>query len=307
MNVSSIPGRAGSERELPSQDATHASDGPGPNIQARYSIGSIISTLRKQNGLTQKEFAAALGVGRSSIALWETDRGGETPHLARIAELLGASVEVFLTGMISDGVTERVSIDEAEMLALYRACDVTERLVAQRLVGTLLERADGAAPAAERGGELRLPRISRRQIHPARNLPPESAGDAAASATAVADNAAARSVGSIISMLRRQNGMTQQAFAEQLGVARSAVAQWETGRARGAAAMHLARIAEVLGTPVEVFLTGMASQDAEERLSLDEADMLRLYRPCSVIDRFASLHIIRSLLRKRMTAVYRPA
>jgi transcriptional regulator with XRE-family HTH domain len=287
MNVSAIQGQ-----------------GPGPDVQARCSIGSIISTLRKQNGLTQKEFAAALGVGRSSVALWETDRGGETPHIARIAELLGASVEVFLTGMISDGVTERVSIDEVEMLALYRACDVTGRLVAHRLVRSLLERAGGAVVAAE-SGELRLPRISRRQIAPARDLPPQPAGVAAAlndSAAALNDNAAARAMGSIISMLRKQNGMTQQAFAERLGVARSAVAQWETGRAGGAAAMHLARIAEILGTTVEVFLTGMASHDAEERLGLDEADMLRLYRRCSIIDRFASLHIIRSVLRKRMTA-----
>ena len=55
----------------------------------------------------------------------------------------------------------------------------------------------------------------------------------------------------------------------------------------------------MLDTTAEVFLTGMAAHETEQRLSRDEAGMLLLYRRCNVIDRLGSQHIIRSLSAKR--------
>jgi DNA-binding transcriptional regulator YiaG len=49
---------------------------PGTHA-AKDSIGMLIRMLRQQSGLTQENLADALGVGRSLVARWETDRGGE--------------------------------------------------------------------------------------------------------------------------------------------------------------------------------------------------------------------------------------
>jgi transcriptional regulator with XRE-family HTH domain len=107
---------------------------------AKDSIGMLIRMLRHQSGLTQGDLAAALGVGRSFVALWETDRGGETQYLTRIAEVLGVSPEVFLNRMESRDSVEAITIDEAELLRLYRDCDVAERIIARRFLEGLRKR-----------------------------------------------------------------------------------------------------------------------------------------------------------------------
>lgn len=53
-------------------------------------------------------------------------------------------------------------------------------------------------------------------------------------------------IGQRIANIRREAGLTQQDLAETVGVSRSAVAQWETGRA-GQLIPNLTAIAQALG------------------------------------------------------------
>src|SRR5581483_3037042 len=57
-------------------------------------------------------------------------------------------------------------------------------------------------------------------------------------------------IGERIRAARQARGMTQEQLADEVGVSRSAVAQWETGRA-GQLTGNLSRIAEVLGVGIE--------------------------------------------------------
>jgi len=80
-------------------------------------------------------------------------------------------------------------------------------------------------------------------------------------------------------------GLTQDQLARAVGVTRSAVAQWETGRA-GQVGSNLARIARALGTSAAYLLSG--EQDAGAApvpLRGDEMALLRAYRDCTPEDR----------------------
>jgi transcriptional regulator with XRE-family HTH domain len=93
---------------------------------------------------------------------------------------------------------------------------------------------------------------------------------------------------------RRERGLTQEQLAEATGVSRSAVAQWETGRA-GQITGNLSRIATILGISVEWLLYGANKKAPAEAASADELALLRLYRECSPTDRHFLLTTARRL------------
>jgi len=105
-------------------------------------------------------------------------------------------------------------------------------------------------------------------------------------------------VGARIRSAREKMGLTQAALAAQVGVTRSAVAQWETGRA-GQVGWNLAQIAAVLGVGVEHLLLGpgpgaVASELGwADSMTGDELALLRLYRECGAEDRAALLRLAR--------------
>ncbi len=109
-----------------------------------------------------------------------------------------------------------------------------------------------------------------------------------------------QAIGARIRAARERSGLTQAALATQVGVSRSAVAQWETGRA-GQVGGNLAQIASVLGVGVEHLLLGGggASVSAEmgwqEGMAGDELALLRLYRECETDDRALLLKIARRM------------
>jgi transcriptional regulator with XRE-family HTH domain len=95
--------------------------------------------------------------------------------------------------------------------------------------------------------------------------------------------------------VRRERGWTQDQLATAVGVSRSAVAQWETGRA-GQVTTNLTRIADVLDVGVEYIMYGDNKRASAEARQGDELALLRLYRECSEEDQQLLLRTARRLV-----------
>lgn len=104
-------------------------------------------------------------------------------------------------------------------------------------------------------------------------------------------------IGTRIRAARRDRGLTQDELADQVGVSRSAVAQWETGRT-GQVTGNLSRIAGVLEVNVEYLMYGDDKRLAGEARQGDELALLRLYRECEPEDRQMLLRTARRLARR---------
>jgi transcriptional regulator with XRE-family HTH domain len=89
--------------------------------------GARIRVARFARGMTQAQLAQSVGVSRSAVAQWETDRAGQIRgNLARIASALGVSVGHIVSGDAqADAQAEHGS--ELALLRLYRACDEADR------------------------------------------------------------------------------------------------------------------------------------------------------------------------------------
>jgi transcriptional regulator with XRE-family HTH domain len=101
-------------------------------------------------------------------------------------------------------------------------------------------------------------------------------------------------IGARIRTVRRERGWTQDQLANAVGVSRSAVAQWETGRA-GQVTGNLTRIAATLDVGVEFLMYGDEKRAPTEARQGDELALLRLYRECSPEDRQLLLRTARRL------------
>lgn len=61
---------------------------------ANKSMGEIISTIRKEKGMTQKELADMLNITDKAVSKWERDIAcPDTQTIPKLAEILGVSVE----------------------------------------------------------------------------------------------------------------------------------------------------------------------------------------------------------------------
>ena len=104
-------------------------------------------------------------------------------------------------------------------------------------------------------------------------------------------------IGARIRDARQDKGWTQDRLAEAVGVSRSAVAQWETGRA-GQLTGNLSRIAEVLNVGIEHLTHGRNKRAPGQTASGDELALLRLYRECTPQDRQLLLQTARRLAKR---------
>ena len=104
--------------------------------------------------------------------------------------------------------------------------------------------------------------------------------------------------GQRIRELRRRLGMSQEALADAVGVSRSAVAQWETGRA-GQLSRNLARLASTLDVPVTKLLGKTPRNIVRKSLAADEAAMLQLFRDADGEVRRVLLRTARRLAKAR--------
>src|ERR1700712_1290459 len=102
-------------------------------------------------------------------------------------------------------------------------------------------------------------------------------------------------IGLRIRTARMERNWTPDQLASAVGVSRSAVAQWETGRA-GQITGNLTRIATVLDTHVEQLMFGVDKHAPAHAGTGDEVAMLRLYRRCSPEDRQMLLRTAKRLV-----------
>ncbi|MSP29299.1 MAG: XRE family transcriptional regulator [Acetobacteraceae bacterium] len=101
-------------------------------------------------------------------------------------------------------------------------------------------------------------------------------------------------IGERIRKIRRQRGITQEGLAEAVGVSRSAVAQWETGRA-GQVTGNLTRVADVLAVHVATLLGASPRGALPSKLTGDEIALVRLCREATAKDRQLLLRTARRL------------
>jgi transcriptional regulator with XRE-family HTH domain len=109
-------------------------------------VGARIRAARAERRLTQSELAEAVGVTRSAVAQWETERAGQVRgNLTRIAAVLGVTVGYLLHGNSGGTEPPPENATEVALLRLYRACTEDDRAF-------LLRTATRLARAAEREG-----------------------------------------------------------------------------------------------------------------------------------------------------------
>jgi len=102
------------------------------------SAGARLKAARVHAGLTQEQLAQEIGVSRSAVAQWETDRAGQVGgNLARIAEVLAVSVGHLLTGSVRDADARAEDSTEQALLRLYRACTSADRALLLRTASRL--------------------------------------------------------------------------------------------------------------------------------------------------------------------------
>ena len=66
----------------------------GDNYMTNKSVGEVISALRKEKGMTQKELAAKLNITDKAVSKWERNISlPDTATIPKLAEILEVSVE----------------------------------------------------------------------------------------------------------------------------------------------------------------------------------------------------------------------
>lgn len=74
-------------------------------------LGNFISMRRKFMRLTQEELAEKIGVSKSAVAKWETERGiPDRDNLGRISEVLNVSIDD-LHRMIRSAANEEIDLN----------------------------------------------------------------------------------------------------------------------------------------------------------------------------------------------------
>ena len=123
--------------------------GSASDTQSPPGAGERIRAARIARAMTQADLALAVGVSRSAVAQWETDRAGQVrANLVGIAAALGVSVGHLVVGPVGANLPEAVPKDSTELalLRLYRACSAGDR---QLLLQTAIRLSRAGAQIAD--------------------------------------------------------------------------------------------------------------------------------------------------------------
>ena len=83
----------------------------------KKTMGEIISTLRKERGMTQKELAEKMGVSDKAVSKWERNLScPDVTTIAHLAEVLGTSVEQLLDVQPTEKVKDSPKVDIADLI-----------------------------------------------------------------------------------------------------------------------------------------------------------------------------------------------
>lgn len=106
-------------------------------------ISSRIKEERKRLGLSQADFGALGGAGKTTVIAWE--RGDATPNAAflALAATAGADVRYIITGYRDGPAPLVLTADERELLTLFRAAPLAGKAAA---IGALQGVAAASAP-----------------------------------------------------------------------------------------------------------------------------------------------------------------
>jgi transcriptional regulator with XRE-family HTH domain len=106
-------------------------------------VGARIRAARLARNMTQADLADAVGVSRSAVAQWETERSGQVRgNLTKIADILLVPVEHLLTGKTSGAIISPENATELALLRLYRTCTDDDRAFLLRTAQRLARAAD---------------------------------------------------------------------------------------------------------------------------------------------------------------------
>lgn len=94
-------------------------------------------------------------------------------------------------------------------------------------------------------------------------------------------------------------GMVQEDFAKSMGVTRSTLANYESGRSEPSFAF-VCKAASVLGVSIEQLLTNYVSEEYTRRLLVtdEESELVRVFREADPVYRNVAMDILRSHRRQ---------
>lgn len=100
--------------------------------------GVMIQKLRKEKKYSQKELGDHLGIGVSTISMWESEkREPDLSNLMTMAELFRVSVDYILYGKMDD---IKLSREEQDILELFRQLSIEQQFEIKGIIKGFLIR-----------------------------------------------------------------------------------------------------------------------------------------------------------------------
>lgn len=110
----------------------------GPLMDKVLTLGDRIKRFRTAQGLTQQQLAEKVGVTQTAVAAWECGKRGvpKGDNLLRLAEALGFDADRL---MGTARAPSEMSLEAAQLLAVFRALPKDRQLIAISLIEALKE------------------------------------------------------------------------------------------------------------------------------------------------------------------------